>query len=338
MKQVIIKLLFCSLLASLFISCKRDHLYYSTGGSAAIQFNVDWKPTLLEPNGVSIFSYDHASGDLVMQRGISSDPTKIEVRHAVGMYDFLLFNDTEYELDNVYFEGVENINTFKILTKATKAPIYRSLSDEPEMAYATETDDIAKESVSDVEITPQALEYFYSKPGVGDYSIFKHIDAKPKHITELIDIELVVKNIVSAAGAPRTHLTNMAAGYLPGLDQKHEQLLTHEFVLNNRVMFTSEPKDGMISKKLISFGPHRVDTKLLHKHKLIMHFVLINGDDHVVELDVTNAIESSHNGVQNVHKIRHEIELPVVIGGGEGEGPFDPDIEDWEDVEVEIPV
>ena len=70
---------------------------------------------------------------------------------------------------------------------------------------------------------------------------------------------------------------------------------------------------------------------------LIMHFVLVNGEDHVVELEVTNLIDSSHDGVQNIHKIRSEIELPVAIGGG-GEGPFNPDVEDWESVEVELPI
>ena len=337
MKQVIIKFLFCSLLVSVFISCNRDHLYYSTGSSAAIQFNVDWKQTLLEPNGVSIFSYDHKSGDLVTQSGISSDPNKIEVAHAAGKYDFLLFNDTEYELDNVYFADVENIKTFKILTKGTKAPAYSSLSKAPGMVYATETDYIAKESVSNIEITKQDFEYFLTKPDAGDYTIFKNVSATPERITEFIDIELVVKNLTSAAGAPRTHLTNMAAGYLPGIDKKHDQLLTHEFVLNNKVMLSSDAKDGKISKKLVSFGPHRRDKKLLNQHKLIMHFVLINGEDYIIELDVTKLITSSHDGVQHIHKIRTEIELPVVIGDG-GDGPFDPDIEDWEDVEIELPV
>ena len=56
MRQMIRKLLFCSLLVSLFTACNRDHLHYSTGSSAAIEFNVDWEPTKLEPNGVSIFS------------------------------------------------------------------------------------------------------------------------------------------------------------------------------------------------------------------------------------------------------------------------------------------
>ena len=129
----------------------------------------------------------------------------------------------------------------------------------------------------------------------------------------------------------------MAAGYLPGIDKKHEQLLTHEFILNNREMLSSDSKDGKISKKLVSFGPHRRETRLLHQHKLIMHFVLVNGEDHVVELDVTNMIESSHDGVQHIHKIRASIELPVAIGDG-GDGPFNPDVEDWEDVEIELPV
>ena len=337
MRPIVIKLIFCYVLVLQLVSCRRDHLYYSTGGGAAIQFNVDWEPTLLKPNGVSVFSYDHKTGNLVRQCDISSDPNKIEVAHAAGMYDFLLFNDTESELDNLQFADIENINTFKILTKATKAPVYSRFSKAPGMVYTTETGDIAKELVSEVEITKQDLDYFEFKPSAGDYTILKSIDANPDHITELIEIEIVVKNIISAAGAPRTHLTNMAAGYLPGVGKKYAQLLTHEFVLNNKVMLSSDAKDGKISKRLVSFGPHRTNSKLLHKHKLIMHFVLVDGKDHVVELDVTDVIESSHNGIQNIHKIREEIELPVAIGDG-GDGSFSPDIEDWEDVKIEMPV
>ena len=337
MRQIMIKLLFCSVLISLFASCKRDHLYYSTGGSAAILFNVDWEKPLLEPNGVSIYSYDAQSGKAITQAGISSNPAQIEVAHPVGTYDFLLINDTEYELDNILFADVENLETFKVLAKAGDAPVFGNLSDTRGVQYATETDIVAVEKVHNLKITTQDIEYFDSKPATGDHEIFKTVKAEPERITELIEIEIMVKNIASAAGAPRSHLTNMSAGYWLGLEQKHEQLLTHEFVLNNKQMLASDSKTAMISKKLVSFGPHRTRGELTNQHELIMHFVLVNGDSHVVRLDVTNQIESAYDGVQNVHKIKAVIELPLAIGGGGG-GPFDPDVEDWEDVEVELPI
>ena len=337
MRQRMIKFLLSLILISLLISCKRDDLYYSTGGSAMLQFNIDWKPSLLEPNGVSVFSYDHQSGDLVRSIDISSNPNRIELAHSTGKYDFLVFNDTEYELDNIRFDGIENIKTFRISAGATSKPIFRHLSKTSGVVYAMETDDVAKKIVPKLEITQQDVEYFLSKPAVGDYTVSKSIDVTPSRITERIYIEILVKNITSAAGAPRTHLTNMAAAYLPGLDQKHEKLLTHEFVLNNRQMLSSDSKDGKISKQLVSFGPHTNETGLINKHQLIMHYVLIDGKDHVVELDVTHLIESSHDGVQHVHKIRAEIELPVAIGDGGG-GPFNPDVEDWKNVEIELPI
>ena len=334
MKQIIIKVLFCWILIS--ISCKRDPLYYSMGNSAAVQFNIDWESSLLEPNGVSAYSYDKESGNIIIDGTVSSNPNRLSIAYPVGKYDCVILNDTEYELSNIYFADRDNIKTFKILTKVESTPHYSSLSRIPGVGYATETDVIARRVSSDIEITKQDIQYFLSKPDIKDFTTSKKVDISPARITELIDIEIFVKNITSAAGAPRSHLTNMSIGYWPGLNKKHQALLTLEFVLNNREMRSDNSNDGIISKQLISFGPHTTKSKFTNQHKLIMHFVLINGEDHIVELDVNNLIESSHDGVQNIHKIRSEIELPLVIG--DGGGAFDPNIEDWEDVEIELPI
>ena len=60
------------------------------------------------------------------------------------------------------------------------------------------------------------------------------------------------------------------------------------------------------------------------------------GETHTVTLDVRDLIKTSHDETQRVHKIRAEITLPEAIGNGDG--VFDPDIEEWEEIETELPI
>ena len=74
----------------------------------------------------------------------------------------------------------------------------------------------------------------------------------------------------------------------------------------------------------------------VNKHRLVMHFVLVNGETHTVTLDVHDLMKTSHDGLQRVHQIRAEITLPEAIGNGEG--VFNPNIEAWEEVETGLPI
>ena len=117
---------------------------------------------------------------------------------------------------------------------------------------------------------------------------------------------------------------------------KYGNSVTHEFVLNNKRMDPDNHKVGTISKKLVSFGPEQENDACVNRHQLVMHFVLVNGETHTVTLDVRDLIKTSHDETQRVHKIRAEITLPEAIGNGDG--VFDPDIEEWEEIETELPI
>ena len=67
-----------------------------------------------------------------------------------------------------------------------------------------------------------------------------------------------------------------------------------------------------------------------------MEFGLLNGEKHPVSLDVTDAIRVTQGATHKIIHIEVEIELPEVIGNGDG--AFDPDLEEWEDIDVDIPI
>ena len=180
------------------------------------------------------------------------------------------------------------------------------------------------------------VHYFKEKPAAGAYEISRTVEVIPERRTELIDIEIKVTNITSAAGAPCSHLTAMCEGVDMETASKYGNSVTHEFVLNNKRVDPDNYKVGTISKKLVSFGPEQENDACVNRHQLVMHFVLVNGETHTVTLDVRDLIKTSHDETQRVHKIRAEITLPEAIGNGDG--VFDPDIEEWEEIETELTI
>ena len=103
------------------------------------------------------------------------------------------------------------------------------------------------------------------------------MEVTPERRTDLIDIEIKVTNITSTAGAPRTHLTAMCEGMNMETATRYGNSVTHEFVLNNKRVDPDNYRVGTISKKLIAFGPELKNDAYVNKHRLVMHFVLVNG-------------------------------------------------------------
>lgn len=324
-------------LACIIFSCNHDHLYYSYGDVAVVRINIDWSDTKLKPNGVSAYAFDHVSGRAVSECVISSKPEWVDIELPMGNYDILVVNDTEYELNNIEFKDIENLNDFCAMITAQTESKFKGIQFKSDNCFISDCDKLAYDIVRNVTIDQIDIVYYHDKPDVNTVVLSKTVNARLQQVTELIDIELEVMNLNSAAGAPRSQLTDLAAGYRLNNGEKHEDVVTHEFVLNNRVIDPDNNKLGRISKKMINFGLHtQTKADLTYPHKLIMSFVLINGETYVVELDVTELIECYHDGFQNVHKIRTSIEIPEVIGSGGG--AFDPDIEEWDDIEVDLPI
>ena len=319
-------------------SCDRDRLYYASGEQGFVRLNIDWKPSRLEPNGTSAYVFDSESGEAVCKCLISSDPNSIDVPLYPGKYDILVINNTEEELAAIDFVDIDNLNAFRAVISANKEPKYANLLSKTggDASYRTECGILASALARDIEITPKDIHYYTEKPKTESHEINQTIAVTPERQTELIDIEIKVMNITSAAGAPRSHLTAMCERMNMEKSTKYGNGITYEFVLNNKRVDPDNYKLATITKKLVTFGPEKINNKCVNNHQLIMNFILVNGETHTVTLNVKNLIETSYDGLQTVHKIRAEITLPEAIGNGDG--VFDPDIEEWEEIETELPI
>ena len=319
-------------------SCNRDKLYYATEKRGFIRLNINWKPSQLEPNGISAYVFDSESGNSVCKCLISNDPNTIDIPLYPGKFDIMVINNTEEELTAIDFVDIENLNTFKAVISANKEAKYANLSSQAEDhdSYLTECDILANALAKSIEIKPKDIYYYTGKPENGVHEINKTIEVSPERQTELIDIEVKVMNITAAAGAPRSHLTAMCEGINLGKTTKFGHNITHEFVLNNKRVDPDNYKLATITKTLVTFGPEKINNQCINNHQLVMYFILVNGETYTVSLDVKDLLETSHDGIQTVHKIRAEITLPETIGNGDG--VFQPDIEEWEEVEAELPI
>lgn len=321
-------------------SCDRDRLYYATEEQGFVRLNVNWQPAQLEPNGISVHVFDHETGKAVGKCRVCSAPNTMDIALPVGKFDLLVVNNTEEELAAINFTGVDKLSTFKACLATSEEPLYSNLLSKAgeitRSTYLTECDILASALARGIEITLRDIHFFKEKPEAGMHEVCRTVEVTPERRTELIDIEIKVTNITSAAGAPCSHLTAMCEGVDMETASKYGNSVTHEFVLNNKRVDPDNYKVGTISKKLVSFGPEQENDACVNRHQLVMHFVLVNGETHTVTLDVRDLIKTSHDETQRVHKIRAEITLPEAIGNGDG--VFDPDIEEWEEIETELPI
>lgn len=321
----------CGLIcAVLLFSCQRDDLYYATGDRATIRIEADWSPAQLAPNGASAYVFD-CNGDAFGKVIQSNDPRKIDISLPEGCYDVIVLNNSMAEYRNIECAGADRIETFALMSKVM-TPKYATMSDVRTETFVEGPDSVAGAVVRNIEVNKQMIEYLRHKPDKMEVEPAIVLRTTPARMISVAEIQVHVKGLKYAAGAPRTHLKNLSGGYYPHSGETHPLCVCHEFVLNNRQFDEGSTHDGTITKQQVTFGLHeQKDVRYL----LNMEFVLINGEKYPVSLDVTESIRVSE-GVHKIIYIYAEIELPEVIGNGSG--AFDPDLEEWDDVNVEIPM
>lgn len=322
------------MLLLLMAACQRDHLYYGTNNRAVIRVKIDWSKSQLTPNGATVVAYNK-DGSLFEVFPPMSNPNDGTILLPEGNYDLVVFNDTPDEYRQVGFRGIENINTFEAYATEKEVNKNRASKFQNEM-FVHEPDTLATARINNLEVTSQMIQYSYDKPLSGNTQISKEVEATPKRVTSLMRIRVHVKGLCYAKGAPRTYLRNMSASVFVGTGIQSTKPITYEFVLNNRKFDEGSTHNATITNNLSTFGL-RPTGDAHERYYLDMLFTLINGDPYPILVDITDKIQVTEVELQTILYIKLELELPEVIGG-EGEGAFNPDVGEWQDVEVDIPM
>ena len=329
MKRIL--LLYITLI--LVTSCKRDSLYYGTNHRAVIRTSIDWKASQLSPNGVSVIAYNE-DGTLFEVLPPFSNPNEADIMLPEGVFHLVFHNNTPDEQRNIAFRGYENMHTLEAYAIDAK-PSAKAMEGHANDLFVSEPDTLAVAKYTALKVTADMIGYYKDRPDLDNQLVSQKIAVTPQRVISVAEIKAHVKGLRYAAGAPRTYLRNVSGAHFMWKGEKSKESVSHEFVLNNRKFDAGSNTDGTITKNLTTFGLHTAPSSD-HKYYLDLDFTLINGEKHPISIDITDEIilvKAAHS----VLKINVELELPEVIGGG-GEGAFDPDVDEWDDINVELPI
>lgn len=152
----------------------------------------------------------------------------------------------------------------------------------------------------------------------------------------MINIKAHVKGLKYARGTTISYFRGLAEGHMLGQGQNSMESVAQSFILNQRVFDPGSYSDGTIKASFLSFGMLG-DGNTSSRYYLDINFVLINGEPYPLTFDVTDLITVDISlNLQLSLNLNLEIELPEVIGD-EG-GGFNPDVSEWEDEIVDIPI
>ena len=306
------------------VSCKFDDLYYSADLECNIRINVKWEKIDFNLNGASVYVYK-SDGSLYKTFPPFANPYIVDLSLPKGEYNIVIHNNTPWEMPNMIFANINNVNDFNITgVEELKSPISLPVINEPTP--------IAKAHLNNVVVDDRMLDYYPYKPNSLNQVKYREYDVTPENMLSKVDIIVHVKRLKSAAGAPISQLQNISGGIYILNNKVHESEVAQEFVLNNRTFDDGSDTDGYISRTINSFGFHDSPDK---KYFLLMNFKLVNGESEPITIDVTNSIEKVD---ERRYKIVIECELPEVTPSGNNDAGFITDIEEWEDYEEYIPL
>lgn len=320
-------------------SCKRDHLYYEGLNTATVIVNPDWTKSRLHPNGVTVYAYHSSDGSLYKRFPPVSAQERCYIQLPKGNYTLVVMNDTPEEFaDRIDFIGEENLKTLQAkgvqdLKRSKRENASGSLY------CIVEPDTLAVALYSNLNITQQQIDYFWDKPEntVSPENAIK-INVEPQRVVTMINIKAHVKGLKYARGTTISYFRGLAEGHMLGQGQNSMESVAQSFILNQRVFDPGSDSDGTIKASFLSFGMLG-DGNTSSRYYLDINFVLINGEPYPLTFDVTDLITVDISlNLQLSLNLNLEIELPEVIGDEGGGGGFNPDVSEWEDEIVDIPI
>ncbi|MGL5785685.1 MAG: DUF5119 domain-containing protein [Bacteroidales bacterium] len=309
---------------NIFVSCSFDELYYETLNYCHIRLNIDWSKTKFRLNGASVYVY-HKNGSLYKALPPFSNPYIIDLALPQGEYNLVLHNNTPYELPNMNFRGWEDSELFRAEPRGADKYMYgHNVVSEPE--------DLGLAHLFNIEVTKAMIDYNPLMERSTGSKIYEEFMLLAEPVISEIEVSVHISGLHNAAGAPLSELTNLAGGLKMMSKELHEEVVDHRFVLNNRLFDSGSDKNGRIMKTLRCFG-FLPKTNL--RNILKMNFMLVNGAPYNISADITDKIEKMS---ELKYRVALSCKLPDVQNESGGDSGFNPDVEGWEDIEVDVPM
>ncbi len=300
-------------------ACHHKDLEYEAHTRGDVQVVFDWRNAPdARPNSMLAYFYPAAGGDALLYT--FADRTGGPVSIPFGLYAGIGINGDN--TDWASMRRTDDPDAFEVYTRdavslqAAAAPtraLPRAQGAEDERMALT-PGMVWSHRIGQVNIDPDIdgtqTVTFYPEETVCHYTV------------DILDIEH--PEYLHGAQLDAT-LSGMAEGYLQGRRQATDVAVTMPFTLK------PDAADSDLHAEFLTFGECATTA---HKHYLTAYAVLSDGTKWYHTYDVTSQVTDAPDP-KHVHIIVRGLDLPEPTTGG---GGFRPDVNDWNDININLPM
>ena len=336
----------------LFSSCEHKELCYHHPHTAKVRIDVDWSQFNLDaPTGMSVMIYS-TEGEQIM-RHLTNDITHALVDLEAGLYNTIVFNQSDYEFGTVDFVGMDNFFTAEVHSKITESRWYTRAGEDEKLAMQPEW--IGSDYCTDVEVTQsmidittaeyiESLSRTYKSKEKKTRSQFTIAQLTPQNFVHTITVTVHLKNIYNLRSA-RASLTGLASGYSFSKEEPTENTVTQLLESWSVVRDPDDPTLGYITAQITSMGLPYGHTGQPKDNEFVLSVLLVDNETVVdIPFSIGDKFEKVYDqtGRYNLDldvELWAEDPLPDVKPSGEEDGGFDAIVDEWgEEENVDIPM
>lgn len=304
-------------------SCEHKKLVREYDGTVGVRVVFDWRyAPEASPASMNLFLYSSEGSEFLQYE--MAGYTGGNIRVCIGIYDALCLNsDTE----NIIYRNTDACETFEITTRETS--LLGSLSN----LYSSSVPRAKGSEDERVAFSPDPI-YSGTRYGIplGVRDEDTTIVLYPKDVLCHCFVEIVNASNLRYANSLSASLSGMAGGLLPANLEPTFERVTIPFGLKTEYDNSSITGDitGTATGDFLTFGYNRNPEV---KQQLVVYAIMMDGSKLYYTYDVTEQVHSSPNPYY-IHIIVNGLPLPKpVIDGG-----FQPEVDIWESITVNIPM
>lgn len=303
-------------LALIVVSCTHKDLCYDHSHVVEVNVNFVWeKAPMATPASMSLYLFPEKGGRPLRFEFTNYNGGRIRLSR--GRYHAICLNS---DTRNITIDDALDFESFCITTR--NATALSGLT-----SYGIMANEIPKAKDSENERATLSPEMTWSH-SLRDIDILEQdqtITLVPERRTVNYTLEIKnVQNLKWVNGISGT-ISSMSGGYYPGKDCLSEECVTIPFEAR------MHREESMITGAFSSFG-HCPSVQ--QTHHLIIYGILADNSRWYYDFDVTDQVHNSQDPYE-IHIVLEDLPFPkpVVNGGG-----FQPEVDEWNSVDIVIPM
>lgn len=283
----------------------------------------DWRNAPdANPSSMLAYFYSATRGDALLYTFANAEGGQISIPY--GYYAGIgingdntdwagMRNTDDPESFEVYTRDAENLEAYGILSRSVPRAAgteHERMAKTPGMIWSDRRDNINLSAESDIDGNGVHTITFYPEEAICHYTV------------DILDIEH--SEYLHGAEVDAT-LSGMGEGLLTGKHKATDVAVTMPFTLK------SNAEEKSLHAQFLTFGECGTTS---HSHMLTVYVYLTDGTKWYHTYDVTSQVTSAPDP-RNVHIVVRGLNLPEPIAGDSG---FRPDVNDWNNININLPM